>query len=112
MTAKDDDVQESTRVKLQELTESAVYKLAIPAIMSCAIFFLGWTVNRLSDHFDRIDAHLAASDTSTVVLRHDVDEEQRAIPQLDARIKDLEHATAQTAWTVQEIQRDQGTRKR
>lgn len=112
MTEKDDDVEASTRAKLQEMTESAVYKLAVPAFMSCAIFFLGYAVNRLSDHFDRIDAHLAASDTSTTVLRSDVDALKALVPQREAQIKEIRELAQKTAWTVDEIQRDRASGRR
>lgn len=106
MTQKDDEVHESTRAKLQEVTESAIYKIAWPAIMSCAIFFMGWTVNRLSDHFDRIDSHLAASDTSTTVLRKDMDDMKAMIPQHEAQIREIRDLAKQTAWDVAELQRE------
>ncbi len=105
-------MEASTRAKLQELTESSVYKLAVPALMSCAIFFLGYAVNRLSDHFDRIDAHLAASDTMTVVLRRDVDELKALVPIREAQIKEIRDKANETAWEVGELQRDQSRTRR
>lgn len=110
MIDKDEHVHETTREKLQEVTESAIYKLAWPTVMSAALFFLGWTVNRLSDHFDRIDSHLAASDTSTVVLRRDVDELKALAPIQAAQIKEVKDEADHTAWIVGELQRDRARR--
>lgn len=106
MTRKDEDVRDSTRERLQEVTESTFYKLAWPTLMSAALFFMGWTVNRLSDHFDRIDSHLAASDTSTVVLRRDVDELKATVPVQAAQIKEIKDEADHTAWMMGEMQRD------
>jgi hypothetical protein len=110
MTQKDEAVHESTREKLQEVTESAIYKLAWPTVMSAALFFLGWTVNRLSDHFDRIDSHLAASDTSTTVLRRDVDELKAQAPAQAAQIKAIQEEADHTSWALGELQRDRSRR--
>lgn len=108
MTQKDDHVEEATRAKLQEVTESALYKIVVPAIMSCAIFFLGWTVNRLSDHFDRIDAHLAASDTSTTLLRSDVNDLKTLAPQMESQIREVRDATMANKYAIEALQADRG----
>lgn len=106
MIEKDDQVQETTREKIREAAQSGVIQLILPGLMAVSTLFLGYAVNRLSDHFDRIDAHLAASDTSTTVLRRDVDELKALVPVREAQIKEIRDEADHTAWTVGEMQRD------
>lgn len=106
MTEKDDDVQDSTREKIKEAAQSGVIQLIIPGVMAVSVFFLGYAVNRLSDHFDRIDAHLAASDTSTAVDHKDLSDLKALVPLREAQIKEIRDLAQKTAWTVDEMQRD------
>lgn len=106
MTEKDDEVQDSTREKIREAAQSGMPQLLLQGFLTVAIFFMGYTVNRLSDHFDRIDAHLAASDTSTTVLRRDVDELKALVPVREAQIKAIAAEADHTAWEMTDIQRD------
>lgn len=106
MNLKDDDVEPSTRAKIRDLTESGLYQLVMPGIIAVALFFLGYAVNRLSDHFDRIDAHLAASDNDAVGVKKDVEALKALVPQREAQIKEIRDLAQKTAWTVDEMQRD------
>lgn len=106
MNEKDDEVQESTREKLNEAAKSSLVQLVLPGIMTIATLFLGYGVHQLSDHFDRIDAHLAASDTSTVVLRRDVDELKALVPIREAQIKAVAAEADHTTWEMADLQRD------
>lgn len=112
MTEKDDDVQDSTREKIKEAAQSGVIQLIIPGVMAVSVFFLGYAVNRLSDHFDRIDAHLAASDTATAVDHKDLSDLKALVPLREAQIKEIRDLANKTAWTVDEIQRDRATGRR
>lgn len=109
MTEKDDDVQDSTREKIKEAAQSSVVQLILPGVMTVATLFLGYGVHQLSDHFDRIDAHLAASDTSTTVLRRDVDELKALVPVREAQIKAVAAEADHTAWEMADLQRDRVT---
>lgn len=106
MTQKDDDVDDSTRARIKEISQSGVIALVIPGLMAVGMFFLGFAVNRLSDHFDRIDAHLAASDTSTAVDHKDIGDLKALVPLREAQIKEIRDLAQKTAWTVDEMQRD------
>ena len=108
MSEKDTEImiQESTREKIREMTQSGVMQLFWPGIMTIALFFLGYAVNRLSDHFDRIDAHLAASDTVSAVDHKDIADLKALVPLREAQIKEIRDLAQKTAWTVDEIQRD------
>lgn len=106
MTAKDEQVEAATSEKIKEISQSGMIQLVFPGIMVVAMFFLGFAVNRLSDHFDRIDAHLAASDTSTTVLRRDVDALQALVPVREAQIKAIAAEADHTAWEMADLQRD------
>lgn len=112
MNPKDDDVQETTREKLNDAAKSSLVQLVLPGAMTIATIFLGWGVHQLSDHFDRIDAHLAASDTSTVVLRRDVDELKALVPVREAQIKAVAAEADHTAWEVGDLQRDRAAGRR
>src|ERR1700750_167405 len=76
MIDQESGMQDSTREKIKEAAQSGLVQLIMPGVMAVAMLFLGYAVNRLSDHFDRIDAHLANSDTTTTVLRRDVDDQK------------------------------------
>lgn len=106
MNEKDDDVQETTRERIREAAQSGLIQLIIPGVMALGMFFLGYAVNRLSDHFDRIDAHLAASDTATAVDHKDLQDLKALVPLREAQIKEIRDLAQKTAWTVDEIQRD------
>lgn len=106
MTEKDNDVEASTREKIKEAAQSGVIQLIMPGVMAVGMLFLGYAVNRLSDHFDRIDAHLATADTSTTVLRRDVDELKAIIPAHEAQIKAIAAEADHTAWEMADLQRD------
>ena len=111
MTDRDDHMmQESTREKIKEMTQSGIMQLFWPGIMTIALFFLGYAVNRLSDHFDRIDAHLAASDTANAVDHKDLADLKALYPQQEAQIKEVRDLAQKTAWTVDEIQHDRAHR--
>lgn len=106
MTEKDDEMEASTREKMREAAQSSIVQLIIPGIMTVSTFFLGYAVNRLSDHFDRIDQHLATADTSTTVLRRDVDELKALVPVREAQIKAIAAEADHTAWEMSDLQRD------
>lgn len=110
MTEKADDMQDTTREKIKEAAQSGVIQLIIPAVMALGMFFLGFAVNRLSDHFDRIDAHLAASDTVSAVDHKDIADLKALVPVREAQIKEIRDLANKTAWTVDEIQRDRAHR--
>lgn len=112
MTEKDDDVQDTTRERINEAARSSIVQLVMPGIMSIGMLFLGYAVNRLSDHFDRIDAHLATSDTSTTVLRRDVDELKALVPVREAQIKAIGAEADHTAWEMADLQRDRAPGRR
>lgn len=106
MTQGNEDVEASTREKIKEITQSGVMQLFFPGIITIALFFLGFAVNRLSDHFDRIDAHLAASDTLSAVDHKDLSDLKALVPVREAQIKEIRDLAQKTAWTVDEMQRD------
>ena len=107
MTEQDDHVMhESTREKIKEMTQSGVMQLFWPGIMTIALFFLGYAVNRLSDHFDRIDAHLASSDTANAVDHKDLADLKALVVVHEAQIKEIQGVAQKTAWTVDEMQRE------
>jgi len=110
MTEKDSEVQESTRERLNEAAKSSIVQLVMPGLMSVGMMFLGYAVNRLSDHFDRIDAHLANSDTSTTVMRRDVDELKTLTAVQSTQIKEVQNEADHTAWIVGSMQHDTGRR--
>ena len=105
-------MEESTREKIKEAAQSGIVQLVLPGIMAIATLFLGYAVNRLSDHFDRIDAHLAASDTSTVLLRHDVDTLQQLVPQRTAEIKEIRDKVDRATWKLDELTAEPARRGR
>jgi len=111
MIEKDDDVQDSTRERLNEAAKSSIVQLVMPGLMAVGMLFLGYAVNRLSDHFDRIDAHLAASDTSTTVLRRDMDEVKTLTAVQGAQLKEVQNEADHTAWIVGSMQHDTGGRR-
>lgn len=111
MNQKDDEMEASTREKMKEAAQSSIVQLVIPGIMSISTIFLGYAVNRLSDHFDRIDQHLATSDTSTTVLRRDVDELKALVPVREAQIKAIAAEADHTAWEMADLQRDRMGRR-
>ena len=110
MTDEDHVIHESTREKIKEMTQSGVMQLFWPGIMTIALFFLGYAVNRLSDHFDRIDAHLAASDTSSAVDHKDLADLKALVMVHEAQIKEIQSVAQKTAWTVDEMQRERARR--
>lgn len=112
MTQKDDDVEASTRERIKEAAQSGIVQLVMPGIMAIALLFLGFTVNRLADHFDRIDAHLAASDTGSAVDHKDIADLKALVPMREAQIKEIRDLANKTAWTVDEIQRDRAAGRR
>lgn len=112
MNETEEAMEANTREKIREAAQSGIVQLVMPGLMAVAMLFLGYTVNRLSDHFDRIDSHLAASDTSTTVLRRDVDELKALVPIREAQIKEIRDEADHTAWTVGEMQRDRTSRGR
>ena len=110
MTEKDDDMQETTREKLNEAARSSIVQIVMPGLMSVGMLFLGYAVNRLSDHFDRIDSHLATSDTSATVLRHEMDEQKTLTAVTAVQLKEVQNEADHTAWIVGSMQHDSGRR--
>lgn len=106
MNLKDDDVEASTRERIKEAAQSGIVQLVMPGLMAIAMLFLGFAVNRLSDHFDRIDAHLAASDTLSAVDHKDISDLKALVPMREAQIKEIRDLAKETAWTVDEMQHD------
>jgi len=95
----------NTEAKLERMTESALYKIAVPAVMSLAISVLAWSVNKLADHFDRIDSHLVATDLDTSALKRDVADLKQMVPQRTQQIQEIRDMALQTRWDVSELQR-------
>lgn len=78
--------------KLERYTDTATAKLvtqALLGVLSVAVSALAWSVGKWSDHFDRIDAYMARSDTSQQVLRVDVDNLKALVPIREAQIKEI-----------------------
>ena len=106
MIDQEHGMQDSTREKIREAAQSGLVQLIMPGVMAVAMLFLGYAVNRLSDHFDRIDAHLANSDTTTTVLRRDVDDQKVQVQAQAVQLKAVQEEADHTAWMVGEWQRD------
>ncbi len=102
----DDNMEATIREKIRESTQSGLTQLILQGCMAVFMLFLGYAVNRLSDHFDRIDSHLATADTSTTVLRRDVDELKALVPVREAQIKAIGAEADHTAWEMADLQRD------
>lgn len=110
MIDQESGMQDSTREKIKEAAQSGLVQLIMPGVMAVAMLFLGYAVNRLSDHFDRIDAHLANSDTTTTVMRRDVDELKTLTAVQATQIKEVQNEADHTAWIVGSMQHDTGRR--